>query len=290
MRLPSARIAPLSGRMNIQSPHPRQCGGGLLKFGTQLLLRERNDIVNGDFRSPPHECCNKTDRRKTHDAKHSGKASAKSTPDSSPGPRRRGSKNTAIANIAEGGTANVGRMRHQQLGTKQFPKSVDQRGRPQGCLCTICRSPDVLGINMALLAREPLRSLEERTGHSKSALQRHQTHIPPILRAAASSQKAGDGAAVASAFYDLLQAVRSVRIQAYNDGDMRTFIAAVAREQALIAIQTKIGDTEKPTKVPFIETSEYKALRQLILKITEQHPQVRIELAAALKEFENEHP
>jgi hypothetical protein len=43
-------------------------------------------------------------------------------------------------------------------------------------------------------------------------------------------------------------------------------------------------------QVKFVETPEYKKLRQLILKITEHHPQVRIDLAAALKGFENDHP
>jgi hypothetical protein len=195
-----------------------------------------------------------------------------------------------LQNSLKVGTAITDPSRPMQSGTEPLPRVLDQRGRPQGCLCNICRSPNALAINMALLAGEPLRSIEERTGHSKSSLQRHQSHIPPMLVAAANAQKATDAAAVASGFCELLQSVRGVRIQAYNDGDMRAFFSAAAREQALIAIQAKIGDTEKPAAVTFIETPEYKKLRQLILKITEHHPKVRIDLAAALKEFKNDHP
>jgi hypothetical protein len=184
-------------------------------------------------------------------------------------------------------TANTDRSRPDQPQTKPLPKVLDQRGRPQGCLCRVCRSPNALAINMALLSGEPLRSIEERTGHKKSSLQRHQSHIPPLLVAAANLEKAADAATVASGFYELLEQVRGVRIQAHNDGDMRAFFAAAAREQALIAIQAKISECEKPAAVTFIETPEYKQLRQLILKITKDHPQVRIDLAAALKEFEN---
>jgi hypothetical protein len=187
-------------------------------------------------------------------------------------------------------TANTDRIHPNQSQTKPLPRVLDQRGRPQGCLCQVCRSPNALAINMALLTGEPLRSIEERTGHSKSSLQRHQSHIPPLLVAAANSQKAADAATVVSGFCELLESVRGVRIQAYNDGDMRAFFLAAAREQALMAIQAKISESEKPPQVKFTETPEYKKLRQLILKITKDHPQVRIGLAAALKEFENDNP
>ena len=133
-------------------------------------------------------------------------------------------------------TTNTDRKR-LVLGTTLLPRFLDQRGRPQGCLCRICRSPNASAINMALLAGEPLRSLEERTGHSKSSLQCHKNHIPPMLVAAANSKKTADATTVASELCELVELVRGIRAQAFNDGDMRVFFSAAAREQALIGIK-----------------------------------------------------
>lgn len=115
--------------------------------------------------------------------------------------------------------------------------------------CRPCADPRREDIDRELLAGRPLRPLAGRTGHSKSALDRHKhaclaaPALPPIDQEAA-IEKAGGSLA------ELVREARRLGKKAEKDGDLRAALLAVRELVRMTELAAKLSGALTPPAGP----------------------------------------
>jgi hypothetical protein len=151
--------------------------------------------------------------------------------------------------------------------------------------CTVCGHNEAHAINVALVSREPYRTIADRYGVSQSALKRHSAeHIPKLL------VKAKDAVESAKAD-DLLIELRAIRDnlvrlsdKAEDDSDYRTAIGGnVARLKyaELLAKVSQIIDER-----PHITVLIAPHVQDVIVQTLDPYPEARVAVADSLASLE----
>ena len=124
--------------------------------------------------------------------------------------------------------------------------------------CSVCRHPDLRVIDHELVAGLPHRGIASRHGLTRSAVFRHRReHLPPALL------RASEAAEIAAAdnLMDELQAMltrgRAYECASVSRGDMRSAIAALREQRALIELLSKLMPDGLRPDVDVVYTTEW---------------------------------
>lgn len=121
--------------------------------------------------------------------------------------------------------------------------------------CKSCRSPQREELDRALIAGEPLRSLEKRFGMAKTSIARHaRRHLTAALAAAAGRADA-HGDELLARLGDIESRARRLARKAEASGKFSAAIAATRELLRLVELQGKIGGPLTPA--PARQTTNY---------------------------------
>ena len=150
--------------------------------------------------------------------------------------------------------------------------------------CTICGHPERVGIDRALVERQPFRAIAGQHGVSKDALIRHHDdHLPAAL------VKAREAADVAHAD-DLLAQVRNLRDRALgilkraeSADDRRVAPSAIREARGCVELFGKLaGQLKDAPTVNIVMSAEWRTVQVAILAALEPHGEARLAVASAL--------
>lgn len=150
--------------------------------------------------------------------------------------------------------------------------------------CHVCRGPLEHEVNLALLSGEPVRSIAERFGYSKSSLLRHfHKCIPQSLVMARQSKKIGEAEFVAAELCKMVRDAKRILAMAEKAGDMRTALMAIRELRGLYEVLSRPAPQSNPAAdVNILVAPGLLALREEILKAIEPFPEARTAVSQAL--------
>ena len=155
-------------------------------------------------------------------------------------------------------------------------------------VCTACTHPECEAINADLVASIAYRTIADRYGLSHQALMRHKAeHLP------ASLAKAQDAKETALAD-DLLAQVKALRNKsisiltaAEKAGDLRTALLSIREARACIELLAEMeGEINRNPQINILVAPEWLAVRTVLLKALQSHPEARQAVAAALTQVD----
>lgn len=150
--------------------------------------------------------------------------------------------------------------------------------------CTICRHPDRVQIDRALVAgHESLRGLASNFGVSASAMQRHRIeHVPAVLTKAKSLDELITAESLADQVRNLRARTLGILVRAEASGDTKTELAALRELRALTELEARGADRDA-TVIHVSIVQQY--VHRLIEVVREFVPAERVEAAIARIEF-----
>jgi hypothetical protein len=152
--------------------------------------------------------------------------------------------------------------------------------------CTICTNLNHEQMNLALVSREPMRTIAARYSVTASALQRHKkAHLPVTLAKAAAVADAVEGTNLLDRLKALNRETAAVLREARTDGSKDNGLAlrAIARAEKQIELEGRLlGELNEASTVNVLLTAEWTTVRAAILKTLEAHPAARLAVAGAL--------
>jgi hypothetical protein len=152
--------------------------------------------------------------------------------------------------------------------------------------CTVCANPNHEQMNLALVSREPMRTIAARYAVTASALQRHKTaHLPVVLAKAAAVADAVEGTNLLDRLKALNRETAAVLREARTDGSKDNGLAlkAIARAEKQIELEGRLlGELKEGSTVNVLLTPEWTTVRAAILKALEGYPAARMAVAGAL--------
>jgi hypothetical protein len=119
--------------------------------------------------------------------------------------------------------------------------------------CAPCRHPQRPAIDAALLAGEPLRTIADRFGPSKTALLRHREHVPKALAAAKDAERAADADSLLDKVGALLEDAQRLCKKAEAAEDTRTALAGVREVGRVLELLGRLrGELASGANVTFL--------------------------------------
>jgi hypothetical protein len=150
--------------------------------------------------------------------------------------------------------------------------------------CHVCRGPHEHDVNLALLSGEPVRSIGQRYGYSKSSLLRHfHRCIPQSLVMARQSKKIGEAEFVTAELCKMVRNTKHIMALAEKAGDTRTSLMAIRELRGLYEVLSRpVAQSNPAAQVNILVAPELLALREEILKAIEPFPEARAAVSRAL--------
>lgn len=102
--------------------------------------------------------------------------------------------------------------------------------------CTVCLHPKRSEVDAALLAGEPLRTIADQFGPSKTALLRHREHVAPALAVAKQAAAVADADSLLEKVRGLEVDARRIGKAAETAGDARIALGAVRELTRIIEL------------------------------------------------------
>ena len=113
--------------------------------------------------------------------------------------------------------------------------------------CTICKHPNLGEINAAIVSGTTYRDIAGRFGTSKSALERHKSHVSAALMKAKAAAEIVQGDSLIEKITQLEREARRLGRKAEDAGDLRAAMAAVRDLVRIVELLAKIqGDIKDP--------------------------------------------
>ena len=155
-------------------------------------------------------------------------------------------------------------------------------------VCTICPHPEHEAINQALVAGESAPKIAAKYRVSDDAITRHRAHVPATLAKATEAKET----ALAD---DLLAQVKALRNKSISilqkaeaAGDLRTALLGIREARACIELLAEMeGEINRNPTINIHVSAEWIAVRTVLLKALQSHPEARQAVAAALVEVEH---
>ncbi len=143
--------------------------------------------------------------------------------------------------------------------------------------CTVCLHDEAHAINVALVHREPYRSIAKQYGVSAAALQRHaQGHLPKLLVEAKRAVDAHEALDTLKQLKGINSASWEVLQDARRSKEPEIVLRAVDRVQKQIELQAKLlGELDERPVVNVLASPEWLELRAVIIGALEPHPDAR---------------
>jgi hypothetical protein len=126
-----------------------------------------------------------------------------------------------------------------------------------------------------------------RPGCSKTAIQRHTGHHVSIkVTNAANVIEAREGLDVLNQVLDSHKIVWNIIVNAYENGDMRTVLAAVHTETRQLKLAALVsGQLNESPQMNIMLDAQYLELQTFIVNALEPFPKARLALSAALDQM-----
>ena len=127
----------------------------------------------------------------------------------------------------------------------------------------------------------------KKVGCSKTAIQRHMDrHVSVKVMKAANTIEAREGLDVLNQVLDSHKIVWNIIVNAYNEGDMRTALAAIDTETRQLKLAALVsGQLNEAPQVNFLLNPEFVRLKQVLIKTLEPYSDARLALSEALDEL-----
>ena len=127
----------------------------------------------------------------------------------------------------------------------------------------------------------------KKVGCSKTAIQRHMdNHVSVKVMKAANVIEAREGLDVLEQVLDSHKIVWNIIVNAYNEGDMRTALAAIDTETRQLKLAALVsGQLNEAPQVNFLLNPEFVRLKQVLIKTMEPYSDARLALSEALDEL-----
>ncbi len=154
--------------------------------------------------------------------------------------------------------------------------------------CTICEHEKRMAIDTALINNEPLRTIANRFGVSKSALIRHKKdHMPQALTRAQEAEQVAKADTLLEQVTELRDKALSILVKAEQAGDLRTALQGVREAKGCLELLARLqGELQERTTVNILINPQWLTLRAVILQALDGYPEARQALVRALKEVE----
>jgi hypothetical protein len=109
-------------------------------------------------------------------------------------------------------------------------------------VCTVCRHHERSEIDEALLVGDPLRSIADHFGLSKTAIMRHKAdHLPEALTKAKVAAEVLSADVLLNRIEELRQETLGVMRQAKKEGDARILLAAIGRMEGQLRLVAEMA-------------------------------------------------
>jgi hypothetical protein len=155
--------------------------------------------------------------------------------------------------------------------------------------CTICSHDESHAINVALVSREPYRTIADRYGVSQSALKRHSAeHIPELLAKSKEAVESAEADDLLAELEAIKADVARLKDKAEDEGDLRTALTGCDKALKALEFQAKVSQIidERP-QINLNLSAEWLEVRGLILWALEPHQEARESVLAALEAQSN---
>jgi hypothetical protein len=123
----------------------------------------------------------------------------------------------------------------------------------------------------------------KQVGCSKTAIQRHMDrHVSVKVMKAANGIEAREGLDVLNQVIDSHDIVKNIIVNSYNEGDMRTALAAIDTETRQLKLAALVsGQLNEAPQVNIMLDAQYLELQAFIVNALEPYPEARLALSAA---------
>jgi signal transduction histidine kinase len=160
-----------------------------------------------------------------------------------------------------------------------------RRGIPVPRSCTVCTHDENHAINVALVHREPYRSIAKRFGVSAAAVQRHsQDHIPQLLVKASEAREAADADELLAQVQDLQARTLAILDAAETSHEHRTGLSAIREARGNLELLAKLlGELDERPQVNVLVNPQWLELRAVVVNALGPHPQAREAVLRALE-------
>ncbi len=151
--------------------------------------------------------------------------------------------------------------------------------------CTICGHDERHSINVALVQREPYRSIAVRYDVSKGALQRHsREHLPELLVKATQALEVADADELLARVEDLYTEAKAVLEAAKGEHDHRIVLAAIDRAGRQLELLARLrGELNDQPTINLHLHPEWVELRASIVAALEPYPEARYAILRSLE-------
>lgn len=151
--------------------------------------------------------------------------------------------------------------------------------------CTVCRHPEHVALNEALLRGEPLRAIAARFGLGKSSVHAHlkRGHISKALVKAADATAVTEGDALLTKVLEVEQEVRRLATKAEKAGDVRGALVGMRELSRILELLGRLsGELKSRTEVNIVVLPQWQDLQRRILAALASYPEARAAVVEAL--------
>lgn len=113
-------------------------------------------------------------------------------------------------------------------------------------VCTICRHPQRVSIERALLRQIPLRKIASETGTSIAALHRHRKHIPAKLATAEQAERVAEASSLLKGLEQVITDARRLTSRAEKKGNYNAALAGLRTITSSLELLAKVTGQLRP--------------------------------------------
>jgi hypothetical protein len=151
--------------------------------------------------------------------------------------------------------------------------------------CSVCNHDESHSINVALVSREPYRSIAGRYGVSKAALQRHaQEHIPRLLVEAKKAVERADADDLLDRVEALQARTLAILEASENAGELRTALGAIREARGNLELMGRL--TKELDDRPQVNILIAAHVQDVIVQALDPYPNARQAVADSLASLE----
>ncbi len=154
-----------------------------------------------------------------------------------------------------------------------------------GQSCSICRHPDAIGINEALiLKRESNRAVACRYGLGRESVRRHREHIPELLARARDAGEIADADSLLTRVEGLYKRTEAILEAAERSGEWGTALAAIRECRGTLELLGRVTkELESAPTINFTLSPEWLELRAVVVAALAPYPDARGSVLRALE-------
>lgn len=156
-------------------------------------------------------------------------------------------------------------------------------------VCKVCQQPDLKAIDQALVAGTSPSVLAARYSTiDRMSFQRHkENHLPKKLAKAQEAREVAQADDILAQLKALRNKAMSILLKAEQAGDYRTALAGVREARSCLELLAELeGELDRRPQVNILISSEWLAVRDVIMATLAHYPEARATVASHLLQLE----